>query len=134
MTESEHFDLCLTCGHRLPHKFELPKPAGILNMFVTQPVGMIALCDYCPGGKCQPKRADANVVLIGFSPIRDMSRIEMVEELLAFQRRQLDKVDAYKLTQLLVNVRIYDYAMRVKAEAGLSDPQADDGTGLISVE
>lgn len=113
----------------------MAKPVGILGAIYGNPTNSVYFtCNECPGGKCQPPRTDNAVILLGFSPIGDMNRAQMIDELMAFQRRQLEKLDVDRITLLLVNVRVYDYAKRVKAEAGILEPDGDDGTGLIPVE
>lgn len=126
---------CTICGHALPHGGGMTKPLGILGaIYPIEATNIYATCHECPGGKCQAPRPDKSVVLLGFSPIRDMTRKDMIDELIAFQRMQLEKLDTDRIIRLMVNVRVFEYANRVKAEAGICETDGDSGTGLIPVE
>lgn len=56
----------------------------------------------------------------GIKPIGEMTRAELVEEIITNQRAQLDEMKNAKLKHLVADFRIAEATKRIHKEAGLS--------------
>ena len=69
----------------------------------------------------------------GFKVIRDMTREEMLAELLAYQRRILEPQETMQLRSYIATARLEAYKKRLLDEAGLRETGGLLG-GLVATE
>lgn len=60
---------------------------------------------------------------IGFKIIREMTKEEMIEELLQAQREHLEKLGENELKQYIISVRTHQTQHRLMEEADLEQPR-----------
>lgn len=60
---------------------------------------------------------------IGFKIIREMTKEEMIEELLQAQREHLEKLGENELKQYIISVRTHQTQHRLMEEADLDQPR-----------
>lgn len=67
----------------------------------------------------------------GFKLIREMSRAEMIDELAAHQRGQLEAQDTSTLRSYVASARLDAYKKRLMAEAGLRETGLFGGLTVV---
>lgn len=91
-------------------------------------VSGVTQCMMCPGGKCTEVEEQAaqldplrTVAGNGIAIIGEMSRQDLVEEIILGQRGNLASCSVEQLRQFVVQLRMHAYHKRLMAEAGVDD-------------
>lgn len=61
--------------------------------------------------------------MTGFQIIGEMTKEELLEEIIAHQRMHLDGMNIDNLRRSVIQIRLEEYQARLFAEAGVSRPQ-----------